>query len=237
MNLILTEKEIKRFESNIEKIGDCWIWKRTVNSTTGRPVVSIQGKQYQSRKIAFSLWKGPIQPGYRILVNCKNIKCLNPNHLSLSSKKYASGMEIPKGCKWCPSCQNMLSVDQFKLDSSSYDGLRSKCIFCTNEEKKKLWAEDQKFKSKYRDRYYQGKYNITLEEYEALLEAQGYVCAICGKAEPSGRALSVDHCHLTGKLRELLCYRCNTTLGKFEDDPQKLIACADYLKKHSVLLV
>lgn len=69
-----------------------------------------------------------------------------------------------------------------------------------------------------RDRYYmQTKYGITPDDYDRMLEQQGWVCAICGSPPPpSKRRLHIDHDHETGKVRGLLCTRCNTALGWFE---------------------
>lgn len=57
-------------------------------------------------------------------------------------------------------------------------------------------------------------YGITLDEYATLDEDQNWVCAIC---EQSNR-LSVDHNHITGRVRGLLCTRCNLEVGKLEKD-------------------
>lgn len=61
------------------------------------------------------------------------------------------------------------------------------------------------------------KFDITLEEYNTMLTEQDGVCAIC-KAPPDTRwkRLAVDHDHLTGKIRGLLCMTCNTMLGRLE---------------------
>lgn len=90
-----------------------------------------------------------------------------------------------------------------------------------------------------RDRNIKRKYGLTREEYDEKLKAQNYVCAICGNKETSfdGRAgsirsLAVDHCHKTNKIRELLCNRCNTTIGKSDDNPELLIKMANYIIKH-----
>lgn len=75
--------------------------------------------------------------------------------------------------------------------------------------------------------------------YAELAEAQGHLCAICGCPETAvtklgkTRRLSVDHCHATGKLRELLCLRCNTLIGSAKDDPVRLERAAAYLRKHA----
>lgn len=75
------------------------------------------------------------------------------------------------------------------------------------------------------------KYGITQDGYEAMLMAQECRCAICGVAEPGVRNWCVDHCHITGVVRGLLCCLCNTALGKFKDSPAILRAAATYLER------
>lgn len=79
--------------------------------------------------------------------------------------------------------------------------------------------------------YLRRKYGITMEQYTAMLAAQGGVCAICGGGDGS-RRLAVDHCHATGKVRALLCASCNTSLGRLGEDPVVLERAAAYLRKH-----
>lgn len=76
------------------------------------------------------------------------------------------------------------------------------------------------------------KYGIGLDSYERLLKIQDGRCAICGDTE-NGRALAVDHDHVTGKVRGLLCASCNNGLGRFRDDPGRLKAAARYLEDRS----
>jgi Recombination endonuclease VII len=71
------------------------------------------------------------------------------------------------------------------------------------------------------------RYGISLAEYDALLEKQGGACAICRKRS-KGR-LCVDHCHVTGMVRGLLCNECNTALGYLKDDQASLVAALAYL--------
>ena len=75
-------------------------------------------------------------------------------------------------------------------------------------------------------------YNITLEEYDRLLDEQDGVCAICGGINSNGRRLSVDHDHDTGKIRGLLCGNCNVGIGHLQDDPEVLAAAIGYILKH-----
>jgi hypothetical protein len=71
------------------------------------------------------------------------------------------------------------------------------------------------------------KYGMTLEQYEAMHEAQKGLCAICGEPNQNNRILCVDHDHKTGKVRKLLCTNCNSKLGIYEANKDKFEA---YLK-------
>lgn len=82
-----------------------------------------------------------------------------------------------------------------------------------------------------RARRLQRDYGLTQEEYDSLFDQQLGFCAICHQA-PGKRGLAVDHHHLTGKVRGLLCDRCNTGLGLFRDMPMWLRQAADYLDEH-----
>ena len=73
-------------------------------------------------------------------------------------------------------------------------------------------------------------YGITDEEYYSILLSRGGVCAICGSTQ-NNRSLAVDHDHETKRVRGLLCTRCNTTLGQFNDDPKMFQAAIDYLNR------
>lgn len=73
---------------------------------------------------------------------------------------------------------------------------------------------------------------VTDAEYERLLAAQGGGCAICG-ATPKSRRLHVDHDHKTGRVRGLLCHRCNRWLPNFTT-VEWLRRAADYLGERSL---
>ena len=73
-------------------------------------------------------------------------------------------------------------------------------------------------------------FGLTFQEYEDLLEAQNGLCAICKEKCLSGRRLAVDHDHVTGKVRGLLCLNCNTLLGKAHDDIDLLKRAVEYLQ-------
>jgi Recombination endonuclease VII len=80
------------------------------------------------------------------------------------------------------------------------------------------------------------RYGLTIEQHDAMFAEQGGVCAICKRpADPNGvRAASrlhVDHDHVTGQVRALLCLTCNQGIGSFRDDPTLLHAAAVYVWK------
>jgi hypothetical protein len=60
------------------------------------------------------------------------------------------------------------------------------------------------------------RYGVTRQEYEAKLDEQGHVCAICGEKCKTNQRLCVDHDHDTGDVRGLLCHACNFALGILE---------------------
>lgn len=76
------------------------------------------------------------------------------------------------------------------------------------------------------------EYGITVADYERLLTEQGGGCAICDIAIDNERRLAIDHDHITGEVRGLLCRACNQGLGQFGDDPERLERAGMYLRTH-----
>ena len=80
-----------------------------------------------------------------------------------------------------------------------------------------------------RERLYHKKYNLSFSEYDAMVVRQGGRCSVCG-ISPKNERLSVDHDHQTGKVRGLLCRRCNSTLSWVKDSSILLRGLAEYLE-------
>ena len=79
------------------------------------------------------------------------------------------------------------------------------------------------------------KYGLTPEMYDAIEAAQGGVCRVCDQPETSSNQfgpmrLAVDHCHETGRVRGLLCARCNRSLGLLGNDAERIQALANYAR-------
>lgn len=83
------------------------------------------------------------------------------------------------------------------------------------------------------------KYKLSVEEYAHLLNDQDHRCTICGTREWGGISGNphVDHCHTSGRVRSLLCDRCNRGIGIFLEDPERLTAAAAYLRSHALALI
>ncbi len=114
--------------------------------------------------------------------------------------------------KDCNKCGINQSIDNFRSGKQKY--VQSICIRC----------------------YALKKYGLNLKQYLEILERQNNTCAICKEKETitigkSGKmSLSVDHCHTTGKIRGLLCYRCNTSIGHLKEDIEIFENAIKYLK-------
>lgn len=79
------------------------------------------------------------------------------------------------------------------------------------------------------------KYNLTQDEYNAMLEQQGGGCGICGaKPDEFERHLHVDHDHKTGRVRGILCSNCNTLLGKLGDDYHSVKRYYDWIRNRDL---
>jgi hypothetical protein len=72
-------------------------------------------------------------------------------------------------------------------------------------------------------------YRLTPADHEALFRDQDEACAICEEPQQDRRAMHVDHCHQSDRVRGLLCSRCNQALGLFKDNPSVMLRAAEYV--------
>jgi hypothetical protein len=78
-------------------------------------------------------------------------------------------------------------------------------------------------------------YGLSLDQYKEMFNNQGGRCCICKiDASELNRGLFVDHDHVTGKVRGLLCHRCNVVLGFIKENDGLIPAFADYINKHKM---
>lgn len=149
----------------------------------------------------------------------------------------------------CTRCQLEKPSAEFRVDRRKNNGLRSHCRACDRAyarirqrktEQAVHWrkANPEASYQQTRASKLRGLYGITVAEYDHLLAKQGGKCAICGSADPRGRKgakryFGVDHCHITGVVRGLLCMPCNTGIGNLGDSPAVVSAALAYLLAHS----
>lgn len=152
----------------------------------------------------------------------------------MTTVTYVDTCEHPKsakGVRRCSACRanNALLCTKCKVQLRMYPGTtRSYCADCMADYQRKA------------------KYGITPDQFAFLLLKQDGACAICktefdmeAKMETKaglrrGRDFPrVDHDHVTGEVRGLLCYSCNVAIGLMQDDEERLLAAIEYLGRSS----
>jgi hypothetical protein len=118
----------------------------------------------------------------------------------------------PDGKMLCPLCFRHVPLSEFYVHRGKGSGYSAYDTHCNSCRKKALVAR---------------RVGIGVAEYERLIAESAGVCAIC--RQPYGSRPNVDHCHQTGKIRGVLCSRCNSGIGLFLDSPELLNAAIRYL--------
>jgi len=158
--------------------------------------------------------------------------------------------------KRCSKCGELKPLGEYYAAKGCKDGLRGDCKACfsarakvryaaksdeikayvnawrrENREHVRAWQKQYNAgrKRENRDTHLRRTFGITLEDFEAMLAAQGGGCAICGRPAPEGTSLHVDHDHETGVVRGLLCFTCNGALGMLTENEDHLLRAADYV--------
>lgn len=125
----------------------------------------------------------------------------------------------PPGHLWCSACDQCLPKKLFGRSNTITRGYAYDCKQCA------------------RERHLARKYGIGVEDFARMMRDQGGRCSICREdlrrlPLKGFRAVHVDHCHESGEVRQLLCGQCNTGLGNFKDDPERLRRAARYIEAH-----
>ena len=137
--------------------------------------------------------------------------------------------------KICGRCKQAKETTGFTKNRSCGDGLCEWCKSC-KQRYSTAFNRQPKQQQKTRGRNLQRLYGISLADYKALHKKQNGRCAVCGNLETTKRGgktllpLSVDHDHLTEKIRGLLCNRCNRMLGMGDENPKLFRKLAGYLE-------
>ena len=164
--------------------------------------------------------------------------------------------------KKCVKCGVVQPLDSFYKAKGMRDGYRGDCKACfrarakarypqvreANIARARKWREDnlERFqanqrrmrstpeaKLRARAGHLKRKFGMTIEQYDAMLAAQGGGCFICGRPPREDISLHVDHDHSTGRVRGILCFCCNNALADLQEDPQLLTRAMTYLAADS----
>lgn len=120
----------------------------------------------------------------------------------------------------CKYCVNKKSIESARIRASKDPDYWKK------RGKKRREREGPEGALRSRNYRLKAKYGLSHDDYLILAESQENRCAICGDLDDQ---MVVDHCHVTGNIRGLLCNKCNVGLGMFRDRPDLLTAAIDYL--------
>lgn len=132
----------------------------------------------------------------------------------------------------CAHCKSLKKPEEFNKRTPTAANRRpvqNLCRLCQKGYAAGHWGNtEHRQKKKDYSRWY--KYNLTKEEFAKLKTEQGGYCKLCKKPEPANRELCVDHCHATGRVRGLLCLKCNSAIGQLGDDEAGLQKALQYIQ-------
>lgn len=142
--------------------------------------------------------------------------------------------------KACIACGEVKPLNMYTKNAASLDGHIGTCKQCKAKQQRERRAKakaavaptEKAIKDAKRRRNNHLKTNYGIDElvYRKMYEAQHGVCAICKQPESiEGRQLCVDHSHITGDVRGLLCSNCNRGIGLLKDSPELLRNAFHYL--------
>jgi hypothetical protein len=133
----------------------------------------------------------------------------------------------------CNKCGKDKSIHDFCIDKTRPSGHSKPCKSCHTEDGRKYKKDNPlKVKQYFRNNHLAKTYGVSTDWYKLKIESQNNLCAICKRSESAYGNLCVDHDHNTGKVRDLLCNRCNSAIGFLDEDILRFEAAIEYLKKH-----
>lgn len=153
--------------------------------------------------------------------------------------------KAPDGMKKCYRCKEIKPLDDFGANRSTHDGYQGYCKGCavatvtasrhkdptSHRQANQNWR--QKNITHHADINAKWKYGVPHGTYDKMFLEQSGVCAICKLPSHNGHRLHIDHCHDTGKVRDLLCTSCNNGIGRFRHKKELLLEAAAYLERHA----
>lgn len=156
---------------------------------------------------------------------------------------------MPRRCTLCDTLKpdkqfgfrrTVLASGEVKLVQKTFclecDAGRSKRYRDTHQSKVRAMDAERYAHGSKREGHLRRKYGMTSAEFEAMAVKQHGKCKVCREPPSAGRwsrkyRLHVDHDHTSGRVRGLVCYRCNMAIGFLRDSPKLARSVAKYLEK------
>ena len=132
--------------------------------------------------------------------------------------------EVPEGFAYCPSCEELKELVEFPRHRGAKNGRHTYCRPCHH---RRTTESAIRHHGSTRDKHLIRRYGLTSADVDVMVQEQGGVCALCKERAPE----HVDHDHLTGRVRGVLCSCCNQGLGSFRDRADILRNAIDYLER------
>lgn len=158
------------------------------------------------------------------------IRCPDCGQFKAISEFQPSVVKI--GAGYCKPCKYKRKEAHRKANREQYNAAKRRTRNANLEQYQRTAREWQRSNpDKLRNYELRKRYGITPDEYDRILAQQGGKCACCGRdANTCGRRLFVDHCHETGRIRGIICNRCNYGIGALGDNIEGLNRAIEYLK-------
>ena len=141
--------------------------------------------------------------------------------------------------KLCARCKESKPFAEFFKASRTADGYYIWCKPCARAYRRETYKGKAPLASLQEKRaHLKRKFNLTGDEYDVMVQSQNGLCAACGNPEVridhrngNRMDLVVDHDHVTGKVRAILCQSCNVALGRLHDDPERVERLLRYIQR------
>jgi len=183
----------------------------------------------------------------QVCYNERSKKSYRKRMLEKHGREVRNPLKIADGYRHCADCDTVMPLEEFPLNRSGKKGYGNYCLPCHTKRGRENRIKNH---GSTREYHLKRRYKMTLRDFDIVFAAQGGMCAICGADNPE----HVDHDHVTGQVRGILCFKptvttrrcraapatprlvtvgCNGGLGQFKDDVATMQKAITYLKETS----
>lgn len=167
---------------------------------------------------------GELEPGFKKCSICREkhrkYQADHPAPKELTAKNQKAMRDRRRAAGLCPDC------------GAERDGPTLRCEKCRKEKNESTRRHRHLHDRDNEDRRMRRRFGMSLEEYEEMSSHQDGKCLVCGGVNSDGAKLAIDHCHVSGRIRGLLCRKCNVALGLLGENPDTIQKLKEYLETY-----